>query len=91
MDESIISEIVREMTRDELIAENNKLREKIKRLQETPCINSEELDRLHAEIDYLHGEREELLKDLRFRDGVIEGLKFATKCNGVSGGESWAN
>ena len=25
--------------------------------------------------------------ELRFRDGIIEGLKFAIRCNGVSGSE----
>lgn len=28
-----------------------------------------------------------LLEGLRYRDGVIDGLKFALRCNGISGGE----
>lgn len=28
-----------------------------------------------------------LAKELAFRDGMIEGLKYAIRCNGVSGGE----
>lgn len=32
-------------------------------------------------------EEHEHLKELRYRDGIIEGLKFAIKCNGVNGGE----
>lgn len=30
---------------------------------------------------------EQLKQELRYRDGIIAGLKFAIKCNGVSGGE----
>lgn len=32
-------------------------------------------------------DEEQLRGELRYRDGVINGLKFAIKCNGVSGGE----
>ena len=32
-------------------------------------------------------EKEQLRQELRFRDGIIYGLKYATRCNGVSGGE----
>lgn len=32
-------------------------------------------------------EEEQLRGALRYRDGVIHGLKYATRCNGVSGGE----
>ena len=30
---------------------------------------------------------EQLKLELRYRDGIIAGLKFAIRCNGVSGGE----
>lgn len=40
----------------------------------------EENDRLKAENTYLSGENRRLT-------GMIEGLKFAIRCDGVSGGE----
>ena len=77
-----MSEIVREMTREELVAFNNGLRaenEKLKaELQEA---------RLAAEHNS-HVAEENLLKnELRYRDGIIYGMKYALKCNGLSGGE----
>ena len=30
---------------------------------------------------------EQLKSELRYRDGMIAGLKYAIRCNGVSGGE----
>ena len=30
---------------------------------------------------------EQLKRGLRYRDGIIYGLKYAIRCNGVSGGE----
>lgn len=56
----------REMTREELIAENNELRAKLEELTTAAKTHTAEL---------------------RYRDGVIYGLKFATRCNGVSGGD----
>lgn len=44
---------------------------------------------LNAEIEH-HRERvldRERLNEIRYRDGMIDGLKFAIRCNGVSGGE----
>ena len=32
-------------------------------------------------------DEEQLRGGLRYRDGVIHGLKYAIRCNGVSGGE----
>lgn len=89
MDELIMNEIVREMTRDELIAENNKLRAEIKKLQEAPCVNSDEFDRLRQQIQALQSSLETAHNQerLQYRDGVIYGLKYALRCNGVSGGE----
>lgn len=77
-----MSEIVREMTREELVAYNNELRaenEKLKaELQEA---------RLAAEHNRHVAEENQLKYELRYRDGVIYGMKYALKCNGVSGGE----
>lgn len=46
---------------------------------------------LMANIEYLGTKHEEQIRELnaeiRQLNGVIEGLKFAIRCNGVSGGE----
>ncbi len=48
---------------------------------------------LQARIDCLESdlrnvrETRDYLIDSRYKDGVISGLKFAIRCNGVSGGE----
>ena len=77
-----MSEIVREMTKKELIALNNKLRaenEKLKaELQGT---------RLAVEHNRHVAEENQLKCELRYKDGVIYGMKYALKCNGISGGE----
>lgn len=77
-----MSEIAREMTREELVAFNNELRaenEKLKaELQEA---------RLAAEHNRHVAEENQLKYELHYRDGVIYGMKYALKCNGVSGGE----
>lgn len=77
-----MSEIGREMTREELIAVNNELRaenEKLKAdLQE--AIVAVEHNRHVADENQLKYE-------LRYRDGIIYGMKYALRCDGVSGGE----
>lgn len=59
-------EIVREMTREELLEEIRKLKNEIEAMKEW---------------------ERTLEKSCQFKDGLIEGLKFAVRCNGVSGGE----
>lgn len=77
-----MSEIITEMTREELVAINNELRaenEKLKaELQEA---------RLAVEHNRHVAEENQLKCELHYRDGVIYGMKYALKCNGVSGGE----
>lgn len=77
-----MSEIVREMTREELITLNNVLRtenDKLKaELQEA---------RLAVEHNRHVAEDNQLKCELRYRDGIIYGMKYALKCNGISGGE----
>ena len=65
-----MSEVVREMTREELVAFNNELRA--------------ENEKLKAELQEARLAEK---CELRYRDGVIYGMKYALKCNGVSGGE----
>ena len=65
--------------RDEMIAElEAKCRELTEKLHETE---------LAVEHNRHLADEEQLRGALRYRDGVIHGLKYATRCNGVSGGE----
>lgn len=77
-----MSEIVREITREELTAVNNMLRVENEKLK----AELEEA-RLAVEHNRHVAEENQLKYELRYRDGVIYGMKYALKCNGVSGGE----
>jgi len=74
---------------NELMKQVDKYRERIDKL-EAECKDLKE--KLHeAELAVEHNrylvDKEQLRGGLRYRDGVIYGLKYATRCNGVSGGE----
>jgi regulator of replication initiation timing len=74
--------IVREMTREELVAFNNELR------AENEKLKAELKEAILAVEHNRHvAEETQLKNELRYRDGVIYGMKYALKCNGVSGGE----
>lgn len=77
-----MSEIVREMTREELVDVNNKLRSENEKLK----AELEEA-RLAVEHNRHVAEENQLKYELHYRDGVIYGMKYALKCNGISGGE----
>lgn len=77
-----MSEIVREMTREELVAANNMLRAENEKLK----AELEEA-RLAVEHNRHVAEEHQLKYELHYRDGVIYGMKYALRCNGVSGGE----
>ena len=77
-----MSEIVREMTREELVALNNQLRAENNELREKL-----EEARLAAEHNRHVAQENQLKYELHYRDGVIYGMKYALRCNGVSGGE----
>lgn len=49
----------------------------------------EELHKAHLAVEHNRhvADEEQLRGALRYRDGVIYGLKYAMRCNGVSGGE----
>lgn len=72
----------REMTREELVAVNNELRERI---------NGLEKDLKEALLAVEHNsniaQENQLKGELRYRDGVIYGLEYSIRCNGVSGGD----
>ena len=72
----------REMTREELVAVNNELREQIKNLGRKL---NEAL--LAAEHNRHVADENDLKRELRYRDGVIYGLEYSIRCNGVSGGD----
>ena len=77
-----MSEIVREMTREELIDANNKLRSENEELKAA-------LKEARAAVEHNRhvAEENERIWDLKYRDGVISGLQFALRCNGISGGK----
>ena len=77
-----MKEIVREMTREELVEAGNNLRAENEKLK----AELEEA-RLAVEHNRHVAEENQLKYELHYRDGVIYGLKYALKCNGVSGGE----
>ena len=72
----------REMTREELVAVNNELRERINGLEKDlkEALLAVEHNRNIAQENQLKGE-------LRYRDGLIYGLEYSIRCNGVSGGD----
>ena len=77
-----MSEFVREMTREELVDVNNKLR------SENEMLKAKLKEaRLAVEHNRHVAEENQLKYELHYRDGVIYGMKYALKCNGVSGGE----
>ena len=49
----------------------------------------EELRKANLAVEHNRyvADKEALKKDLYYRDGMIAGLKYAIRCNGVSGGE----
>ena len=65
--------IEREMTREELIVINKELRA--------------ENERLKRDLNGHVTNETQLKNKLYYRDGVIYGMKYALRCNGVSGGE----
>lgn len=77
-----MSEIVREITREELVALNNELRAENEKLKE-------ELEEARSAVEHNRhvAEENQLKHELHYRDGVIYGMKYALRCNGVSGGE----
>ena len=72
----------REWTREELLNKLNDARDYITKLE----AENRELKAMAESLDKdLYDARR--AAELRFQDGMIEALKFAIKCNGVSGGE----
>lgn len=74
--------IEREITREELADVEKLLRSENEKLK----AELEEA-RLAVEHNRHVAEENQLKCELRYRDGVIYGMKYALRCNGVSGGE----
>lgn len=77
-----MNENVREITREELVELTNRLRSENEKLK----VELEEA-RLAVEHNRHVAEENQLNYELRYRDGIIYGMKYAIMCNGVSGGE----
>ena len=59
-----------------------------KMLNEIKELNRQLLEaRMAAEHNAHVADENQLKTELRYRDGVIYGLKYALRCNGVSGGD----
>lgn len=74
--------IERELTREELIAINKELRAENEKLKK-------DLNEAMLAVEHnRHVANENQLKnELRYKDGIIYGMKYSIRCNGVSGGE----
>lgn len=74
--------IERELTREELIAINKELRAENEKLKK-------DLNEAMLAVEHNRhvANENQLRNELRYRDGIIYGLKYAIRCNGVSGGE----
>lgn len=70
-----MSEIVREMTREELVACNNELRKENEKLKE-------ELKEARFAVEHNNNlvQEERLRHELYRKDGEIRGLRFAIRC-----------
>lgn len=82
-----MSDYTREV--DELRDQLNNRNDYISELEAKCRDLAEELRKAHLAVEhnrYLVDE-EALKKELSYRDGMIAGLKYAIRCNGVSGGE----
>ena len=71
---------------------NEQLNNRLDYISELEAKCRELTEKLHeTELAVEHNrhlaDEEQLRGALRYRDGVIHGLKYATRCNGVSGGE----
>jgi regulator of replication initiation timing len=71
-----------ELTREELVERNKQLCEENEKLR----AELEEA-RLAVEHNRRVAEENQLRWELQYRDGIIYGLKYAIRCNGVSGAE----
>lgn len=84
-----MSDFTRRNEADEL---REKLRESeyyIAKLEEECKDLKEKLQEMNLAVEHNRqvANEEQLKRELRYRDGIIYGLKYAIRCNGVSGGD----
>lgn len=82
-----MSDYTREV--DELMDQLNNRNDRIAELEAKCRDLAEELRKANLAVEHNRhlADEEQLRGELRYRDGVIHGLKYAMRCNGVSGGE----
>lgn len=82
-----MSDYTREV--DELMDQLNNRNDCIAELEAKCRDLAEELRKANLAVEHNRhlADEEQLRGELRYRDGVIYGLKYAIRCNGVSGGE----
>ena len=77
-----MSDFTRRNEADELREKLNNCYEGIKQLDDERKELKAEIEKLKTEVEFLRNK-----EMLAYRDGMIDGLKYAMRCNGVSGGE----
>lgn len=84
-----MSDYTRRNEADELREQLNNRIEHIAVLEEKCKDLADKLREVNAAVEHYRkvADEEALKKELFYRDGMIAGLKYAIRCNGVSGGE----
>ena len=84
-----MSDYTRRNEADELREQLRNCNEYIAKLEVECKELNEKLREMDLAVEHNRQEakEEQLKKELSYRDGMIAGLKYAIRCNGVSGGE----
>lgn len=84
-----MSDYTRSGEADELREQLSKCHDYIAELEAECKELKKGLQEMNLEVEHKRQmlNEEQLKRELRYRDGMIAGLKYAIRCNGVSGGE----
>ena len=84
-----MSDFTRRNEADELREQLRNCNEYIAKLEVECKELNEKLQEMNLAVEHNRqvANEEQLKKELSYRDGMIAGLKYAIRCNGVSGGE----
>ena len=84
-----MSDYTRRNEADELREQLRNCNEYIAKLEVECKELNEKLQEMNLAVEHNRqvANEEQLKKELSYRDGMIAGLKYAIRCNGVSGGE----
>ena len=84
-----MSDFTRRNEADELRAKLSEKNYYIAKLEEECKGLKEKLQEMNLAVEHNRqvANEEQLKRELRYRDGMIAGLKYAIRCNGVSGGD----